>query len=296
VLGSLAPDVRGWLDEPVTRLMLGTAQWGSGYGATNTVGRLSEEQVEQIIAVARRWGIVDIDTAHGYGDAEERLAPHALGFAVTTKVAGAGDVAEQVADSQRRIGLERLHAVLLHDWDALDSAHRQRAVSGLADLLESRVIARAGVSVYDADGVASAATVFASQGIPLGVVQVPANVLDRRLDDSADLTALHHDGAEVVVRSVFLQGLLLAPGGGRADHLDIVRFRESTLGAHPDASLVETCLAHAASLPWATHVVVGATTPAELDEIGAAWSRMVPAPADDALRSDDLALIDPRQW
>ena len=59
----------------VPDLVLGTAQWGNAYGVTNSVGRLSDEQIGQIVSVARAAGISDIDTARGYGDAEERLRP-----------------------------------------------------------------------------------------------------------------------------------------------------------------------------------------------------------------------------
>jgi len=277
----------------VTSLVLGTAQWGNAYGVTNSVGRLGDEQISDIAAAAVKAGIRDVDTARGYGDAEERLRPFAGDFSITTKVGGGGDVGRQVDDSLRALGVDTLGGVLIHDWDGLDCKGQGMSVLGFAHLLDSGRVSRVGVSVYDAEGLASAVDTFDAAGVPLGEVQVPANVLDRRLDDSQTLAELARTGTRIVVRSAFLQGVLLVDGGGLADHLDVVRFRES-VGS--EWSLLEACLAHVRGLPWATHVVVGVTSAAELGAIVDAWNRSEPAMADAALGSSDLDLIDPRRW
>ena len=84
VAKAAGPRIATWLDSPVTALMLGTAQWGHGYGVTNAVGRLDDDAIADIVAVAREWDIDDVDTALGYGDAQARLRPFAREFAVTT--------------------------------------------------------------------------------------------------------------------------------------------------------------------------------------------------------------------
>jgi aryl-alcohol dehydrogenase-like predicted oxidoreductase len=276
----------------VTELVLGTAQWGNAYGVTNAVGRLSDDEIALIVAVARKSSITDVDTARGYGDAEARLRPFAQDFAVTTKVSGGGDVLAQVDASLSDLGVESVDGVLIHDWDALDCKGQGMSVLSYGQLLDSGKVARVGVSVYDAAGLESAAATFDAGGVPLGVVQVPANVLDRRLDESSLLTELAAAGTHVVVRSAFLQGVLLSTGGGLADHPDVVRFRES-VGSE---SLLEACLGHVRGLPWASHVVVGVTSADELSEIAAAWESCTPGLLDASLGSDDLDLIDPRRW
>lgn len=276
--------------------MLGTAQWGNGYGATNTIGRITDSGVSDIVAVAREWAIDAIDTAAGYGDAERRLRPHAHGFAITTKVSGSADVVEQILQSQRMIGVDRLHAVLVHDWDALDDESRLRTVRSLGRARESLGVERVGVSVYDEAGITSAVDTFASRRCDLGALQVPASVVDRRLDSSTTLVDLAARDTEIVVRSVFLQGLLLTDGGGRADHPDLARFRSELAEQDPPMSRAAACLAHAKSLPWATYVVVGATSAPELTEVCEAWSSASAQAAPSAWASTDLDLIDPRRW
>lgn len=274
--------------------MLGTAQWGTPYGVTNTAGRLTDGTVADIVATAREWDISDADTAAGYGDAQVRLRPFAHEFAITTKVAGAGDVEAQIRASLADLDADRIHGVLLHDWDALDPQARMSAVTSLGRACDARLVTRVGVSVYDEAGVQSAVDAFSSRSCPLGIVQVPANVLDRRLDASRLLLDLATQGAEIVARSAFLQGVLLAAEGGPASHPDVQRFRMVTERA--GLTPLEACLTHVRALPWATHVVIGVTSPVELNAACETWASGPSRLADESLASSDLDLLDPRRW
>ena len=276
----------------VGELVLGTAQWGNPYGVTNAVGRLADVELADIVSVARDAGVRSVDTARGYGDAEERLRPFASQFDVTTKISGGSDVAAQVDASLKALGLSSVGGVLLHDWDQLDCKGQGMSVLGFSSLLDSGKVSRVGVSVYDAAGLESAAATFDAAGVPLGEIQVPANVLDRRLDSSLLLMELFSSGSRIVVRSAFLQGVLLASGGGLAHHPDVMRFREKV----GDGNLLSACLAHVRALPWATHVVVGVTSAAELQEIVDAWESGTLELASADVGSAELDLIDPRRW
>lgn len=277
----------------MSQLVLGTAQWGHAYGVTNTAGRLEDEEILALVDVSTRAGISRVDTARGYGDAESRLRPFSREFHVTTKISGGDDVDYLMSASMAEMGLQSLDAVLIHDWDSLDDASRMASVRGLGRLLVDGVVARVGVSVYDAAGLHAAVEMFDSAEVPLQEVQVPANVLDQRLNQLGVLADLAASGSHVVVRSVFLQGILLTPGGGLADHPDVVKFRESIEGK---SSALEACLGHVRGLPWATHVVVGATSARELTEIVAAWESCTPGLLDASLASSDLDLINPQRW
>ena len=281
-------------DSPMTALVLGTAQWGASYGVTNAIGRLTDAEISEIVAVARDAGLSDVDTARGYGDAENRLRPFAREFSITTKVAGGEAVADQVLDSCAVLGVEALAGVLIHDWDSLNCTGHDMSVLALGQLVDAGSVSRVGVSVYDAAALESAVETFAAAGVPLGVVQVPANVLDRRLDSSSLLMELAVEGAQIVVRSAFLQGVLLVSGGGLADHPEVARFREEARAR--GQSLLEATLGHVKALPWATHVVVGVTSAAELREIAVAWEACEPVVAPAEWGCADRDLIDPRRW
>ena len=52
-------------------LALGTAQFGLNYGITNKEGKVSIEEASSILKLADKSSIYRLDTAQGYGDAEQ---------------------------------------------------------------------------------------------------------------------------------------------------------------------------------------------------------------------------------
>ena len=275
------------------RLSLGTAQWGAGYGVTNRRGRLSDAELADIVEVASAAGITCVDTAAGYGDAQERLRQWAPAFDVTTKVAGADPVTlvDRVEGACAALGRATVDALLLHDWDSLDAEERQAASRELEACRADARVTRVGVSAYDAAAVADARDRFTV----LGQVQVPANALDRRLDDSTVLRDLAERGVRVQVRSAFLQGLLLDPHAHPlGEHPAVVAFHAYC--AHAELTPLEAALAHVRALPWATDIVVGVTSAGELRQIVDAWNTVPATLAPENLACMDAALIDPRLW
>ena len=57
----------------LSRLALGTAQFGLNYGIANQTGQVPVNDVASILDAAAVAGIDTLDTAIAYGDSEERL-------------------------------------------------------------------------------------------------------------------------------------------------------------------------------------------------------------------------------
>jgi aryl-alcohol dehydrogenase-like predicted oxidoreductase len=281
----------------VHNMALGTAQWGYSYGVTNAVGRISDADCASIIEEAHRAGITALDTAAGYGDAQVRLQPWASEFSLTTKVSGSepASVIHLFESSLMELGVEYVNGLLIHDWESLDARTQSQVVDELGVIVDRGMANAVGVSIYDMSGVESALETFGDAEVRLGVMQVPANPLDRRLDDSFEIVTLHEQGMRVQVRSVFLQGLLAGPAQAPlAAHPDVVRFHEWT--SERGRSSIASCVSHVRSLPWADEIVVGVTSAEELRMVVNAWNGAVAERAPMDLASDDLALIDPRRW
>ena len=279
--------------EPVTELVLGTAQWGDGYGITNQAGRLDELSVAALAEEALRLGVVRADTAAGYGDAQQRLRPWADRFAITTKVPGAepGSVSSLVRGALVDLGLDRVQAVLLHDWEALPAEVQRQAATAMEGVREEGLCPAVGVSVYTEAGLITARAAFDR----LDVVQVPANALDRRLEGATVMAELAEDGTGVQVRSVLLQGLLAGSSSARlSTHPDVQRWL-AWVREQGQAPLV-AALGHVKALPWAREVIVGVTSADELRAVVQAWDDADPRLADARLASEDLDLVDPRRW
>ena len=283
----------------MTRLVLGTAQFGSAYGVTNALGRLADADVAALVAAARAGGIDTFDTAADYGDSQDRLGALApAGNRYVTKFSfpaeGAIDADALFARSAATLGVDRLAGVMFHKLADLRDPRAAGAIDVLWAARAEGRIERAGVSVYDASDLELALAVFPD----LDLVQLPANLVDTRLLDNPLVSRLRETGAEIHARSAFLQGILLAAPGAlpagfepfepvvveldrRAEEAGTTRLALA-LGFLRDSGVVDG-------------VVVGATTTAELTGILAGWNspsavsraELPPVPAE---------LLDPRSW
>lgn len=261
--------------------------------------------MDAIVARARAAGVDTIDTAIAYGDSEAMLgAAGVADLRVVTKlpalaVAAAeveGWVRAQVRASLGRLGVTALRGLLLHHpSDLLGDTATARALGDvLAALKAEGVVAKVGASVYhpaELDALSSA--------MPLDLVQLPYNVLDRRFDESGWLDRLRASGAEIHVRSVFLQGLLLLDMNEMPN--EFFRRFGSTMaawrgwlrerGIGPLAGALGFVLADAR----VDRAVVGCDSLAQWNEILAhAGARVSDVPWH--VRSSDLALINPVNW
>ena len=281
------------------QLVLGTAQWGDSYGITNHQGRLSDHAIKEIAELALNVGISKVDTAAGYGDAEVRLAPWAKSFKVTSKIQGSHplSVSSQIQQSLTNLEIEALEGALVHDWPSLTNEEAKRAVQGLREAQEEGLVSRIGISAYDEHDLHRAIDFF---GI-VEAVQLPFNILDRRLLGTEALHELMRQGCDVQVRSVFLQGLLAAESHAPlSDHSDVKKFHETCASKNLDP--LSVALAFVQLQPWVGKVVVGVTSANELAHIQAVWNanlaneETMKTMVETLAESQDLSLIDPRNW
>ena len=71
----------------MTRLALGTVQFGLAYGVANPNGRVGMDEAAAILEGARAGGVDMLDTAIAYGDSEARLGELGTeGFHIVSKL------------------------------------------------------------------------------------------------------------------------------------------------------------------------------------------------------------------
>ena len=195
------------------RLALGTAQLGMPYGIANRNGRPSEETATGIIEKAWQEGICLFDTAGSYGESEavlgrcfQRIGTGSDPMIITKldpDLDEAGPVLESIYRSLKRLKQPSLWALLLHREEMLDSWDELwRPVFNEAR--ELGVVLYSGVSVYNPER-----ALQALECKDLDLIQLPANVFDRRMSRSGIFTRARDQGIKIFIRSVFLQGLAL---------------------------------------------------------------------------------------
>jgi aryl-alcohol dehydrogenase-like predicted oxidoreductase len=194
-----------------SRLILGTATFGMDYGVTNTHGEVSVEKIGRILDICRQGKICELDTAGAYGRAEKRLGDAGVAdFAITTKIdlgpdESADAMHQKLAQSLEYLRVDKVATLLLHNEERLHQPDAEAVAGHLHKLVEIGLAGRAGFSSYEPSN-----AVRLCERFGLHAVQLPANALDQRLLHEGVLKQFLSLGVEVQIRSLFLQGLLLA--------------------------------------------------------------------------------------
>lgn len=261
----------------VSRLTLGTVQFGLPYGVANRHGQPTPAEAAAIVAAAVDGGVNCFDTAASYGTSEEVLgrALHDLGIAddvtVITKVRplaaaeradpglAARAIEASVAESRRRLRLDRLPLVLFHREE--DAAH----LDALLRLRDRGWLREAGVSCDNLPG--PAARLAAREDV--AALQIPASVLDGRHRLAGSFAAAADRGVAVFVRSVYLQGLMLMPESEVPGPLRPVvpaRRKLAALAAAAGIPLAELAVRRMLGVPGVTSLVMGVDSRAHLQQ------------------------------
>ncbi len=290
------------------RVGLGTAQFGTRYGVSNAVGRPAEKEIAAILAHAVETGFGYLDTAAGYGDAEAvigRHLPRHKPIRIVSKLPGIKEpefeaahrekILDAVAASLDRLKTPRLHGILIHQAGDLGKPGWQYLVEALQEAKTRGWVERAGVSIYGADDLALLENRFKPD-----LIQLPFNILDRRLLASGWLDRLNANGVEIHARSIFLQGLLLMNPAGVPEFFEPIRPALdylSALWARLGISPLAGCLAFGLRQRPIGAIIVGVNQLSELEEIEAAAIPSDGGEFDfDSMPPVDPVYLDPRRW
>ena len=284
----------------MNRIVLGGAQLGLPYGILNGGETLSREEVARILDTAVDHGIDSIDTAIAYGQSESIIGETSQNrFNIISKLpplpVDVSNVSEwvhsQVQGSLSRLKCTSLDALLLHRPQDLTGAQGAELYAAIGSLMAEKMIHRFGVSIYSPDDLEGIIGTF-----DIHVVQAPLNVFDRRILGVTDqLSALN---IEVHVRSVFLQGVLIANPKNRPQRFEpwsehFALFDEWVRSS--GVSAMACCLGFALQQPGIAKLVIGTTSAESLDEIMTSIPNSV-LEVPTHLQSSVEQLIDPRFW
>lgn len=290
------------------KLALGTVQFGIDYGLTNHGGRTEPDEARRILDAARAAGIGLLDTAALYGCAEQVLGQCGAadaGWRIVTKTiqfkqdsigAADADACKQALQSSfTQLRAPSVYGVLVHHAPDLLVPGGERIWEILRQFQQQGRISRIGVSAYD-----GAVLARVLERYEIDLVQLPMNVLDRRLQADGTLAQLKQRGVEVHVRSAFLQGLLLSEPTTLSPYFAPLQARLAAFGrAAHDAGMSRAGLALAwlRANPCVDQIVMGVNNADQLRDSVRAYHEQLPADVDlSPLRCDDAALVDPSRW
>ena len=201
------------------KLALGTVQFGTNYGIhsvdTKQQEKVNYNEVVDIINYARNHDISLLDTAPSYGNSEKVLGNlNTHNFKIVTKTRHFNQTVitnkevdllnDDLGQSLKSLKHESLYGLLVHNVDDLLKPGADKLFNQLMYFRQQGLVSKIGVSVYTEDKIQNIVDKF-----DIDLIQLPFNIIDRRLIDGGILKMLKKLGIEVHARSIFLQGLLL---------------------------------------------------------------------------------------
>jgi aryl-alcohol dehydrogenase-like predicted oxidoreductase len=280
------------------------------YGVANVAGQPDTTTATKIVSGAWSCGVRFFDTAQAYGTSEMTLGQAFADLSiagearVVTKLkaaSGDGDVStilRSVEASLKRLHVRHLWGILLHSEEQLDYWNGALGKT-LRQAKHSKLVSRIGVSVYS-----PSRALQALQMDDLDVIQVPANLFDRRMERAGVFERARELNKTVFVRSVYLQGLALISCDLAPKRIPGAREAVGALRrfcAEHRLNRRQFAIDYVRLMVPAARLVIGAETPRQVLEncgffqkepidrgIMQAWTSQWPEDID--------ALIDPRTW
>jgi len=186
--------------------IIGTAQLGQKYGIANTSNLNSKYLTQKFIEEACTLNFNSFDTAASYGNSESLIGNGIKNLNkkinIYTKIPKLKnknilEAKEKFGQSLKKLKLSNIEGLLIHnpsDWQT--KGMKEFSIY----LRESKIINKFGLSIYE------------KKQIPndqlINLIQVPGNIFNQDLISSKELTSFNNQGGTVIIRSIFIQGLL----------------------------------------------------------------------------------------
>lgn len=288
----------------LSKIALGTVQFGMDYGINPASRQAGLQDVGKILRYAFDQGISLLDTAPSYGDSEAVLGrSDTSNFKIVTKTRhfsstqiSPDDISlmrRDFANSLSVMHRDSVYGVLVHNASDLLKEGSDKIFEQLVTYREEGKLDKVGVSIYSYEQLEKIL-----QNFEIDLVQLPFNILDRRLIDKGMLNYLEQENIEVHARSIFLQGLLLMSKNNRPTQFDywngLWSLWDEWLNDHHLTAL-EASIRYAIARPEISSVLVGVDSEAQLREIIKASHGEIPEVPND-LFMDDENLLNPSKW
>lgn len=199
-------------------LILGGAQFGFNYGSPKYNKKIKKNDLDQILKIASKKGIIKIDTARAYKDSEKNIGiflsqNKKMNFKIFSKLDSIKkinkknkkeityEILQNIYQSLKFLNLNKLEGVAVRD--VKDFFKKKFFFIECFDILKKeKFIKGFGVSIYTPE------ELYKSLSIKnISYIQMPINILDNRWNFDK-IRSLKQRKTKIYVRSVFLRGLL----------------------------------------------------------------------------------------
>ena len=193
-----------------SKLILGTVQFGLRYGINNTIGKLTEDQVFELLETAYDLGVRTLDTAEAYGNAHSVISnfhkQSKKRFNIISKYSSSNfdypiDLVERIQVHCSNFNVNYLEGYMFHSYNDF-KMNINNDPNVLDNIKNSGLVKKIGVSVYSNDEIEDLLN-FKN----INLIQLPFNLFDNEYQRKEILEKVKKRNIEIHTRSVFLQGL-----------------------------------------------------------------------------------------
>jgi aryl-alcohol dehydrogenase-like predicted oxidoreductase len=239
----------------ISKIGLGTVQFGIPYGISNKHGQTSELEVSSILKTARKVGINTLDTANSYGTSEKVLGQNNIAdFKIVSKFLRQHtnqNISDILNESLKNLNVTAIYGYMAHR--PMDVVQYPNIWDELNMLKQNGTIQKIGFSFNEIFEIEEVLKI----GFNPDIIQVPYNYLDHRFESY--MKELKNQGCEIHTRSAFLQGLFFMETQKLTSFFDeikpIIEELQKTIEDLPTA-LLQFCI----HKPFIDKVIFGVNT------------------------------------
>ncbi|WP_292468801.1 aldo/keto reductase [Methanolobus sp.] len=285
----------------ISKITLGTAQFGMDYGINNQRGKIPKNEIFQIMDTCVSIGIKSFDTARNYGDSESLLgtyiktSSHDIDIFSKLPECNPNEVDKIVHQSLKNLNIDTIYGYYIHSFKSF--IDNPQIWGELEKLKAIGKIQKIGFSLYYPEELDK----LIHNNVLFDVVQIPFNVLDQRFERYFSI--LKKKGIEISVRSVFLQGLLFKRPSDLSPSFLKIQSKLSdiqNLAKENDIPLEALFFNFATNNQYIDHVVVGVDNLQNLKDIVGSlkYSQQTRSLQKclESFREDDENIILPFNW
>ena len=187
-----------------SKIVLGTVQFGVNYGINNTSGQVSLDEVCTILQIAKKEGILTLDTSSAYGTSEivlgEALKRSHTQFNIVSKYPKSDiGVKDTFNKSISQLGVVSLYGYLVHHFEFYQE--HPEIFKEMTELKNEGKLQKVGFSLYNVEQL----QYLLDNNVKFEILQFPYNIFDKQFEPY--MPKLVDMGVEIHTRSAFLQGL-----------------------------------------------------------------------------------------
>ncbi len=194
-------------EDKISKLSLGTVQFGLNYGISNKDGKPKLNKVQEIINFVSNSGINCYDTASAYGDSEVVLGKTIQNnnSLIVSKLSSDlfKNALSNIEVSLKNLQLQTMFGLLLHDSSLLHK-WKESDTKMVTKLKDKNKIIYFGVSIYTNEDFD-----LALENDNIEIIQIPFNIFDLRAYKYNWFEKAKVRNKLIFIRSIYLQGLLL---------------------------------------------------------------------------------------